>query len=182
MFKVGDKVRAIISGQEGGIIRVNLGSPYPFLVKFRDDFTTVFRQDELKHISSPPIGQEEPGWNHKPGAVNVLPNLATLKSIVSAPTDPAKRKAIPMATGLLDYFPDALMAVAELSKVGNDQHNPGQPLHWSRDKSSDHPDCILRHMVDRGTIDTDGVRHSTKVAWRALAMLQLELEKTKGQG
>lgn len=90
--------------------------------------------------------------------------------------DAAARKAAPMASGLLDYFPDALIAVAELSKIGNDQHNPGQPLHWSRGKSNDHPDCLVRHLVDRGRIDTDGVRHSAKVAWRALAILQLEIE------
>ena len=38
-----------------------------------------------------------------------------------------ERKARPMATGVLDYFPNALMYVAYVSKVGNDQHNPGEP-------------------------------------------------------
>ena len=85
-----------------------------------------------------------------------------------------------MATGCLDYFPDALAAVAALSWHGNNKHNPGQPLHWSRGKSNDHPDCIMRHLVDRGTIDTDGIRHSVKVAWRALAELQEELEAANG--
>jgi len=92
------------------------------------------------------------------------------------PSGSAERKEIPLATGVLDYFPDALAAVARLSKVGNDKHNPNEPLHWSREKSSDHADCILRHMIDRGKVDTDGIRHSVKVAWRALAMLQIELE------
>jgi hypothetical protein len=36
---------------------------------------------------------------------------------------------------------------------------------------------MLRHTVQAGQIDTDGVRHSAKVAWRALANLQMELEK-----
>jgi hypothetical protein len=63
-----------------------------------------------------------------------------------------------------------------LSRVGNDKHNPGQPLHWARGKSSDHADCIMRHLAERGTIDTDGLSHSVKVAWRALALLQEELE------
>lgn len=97
------------------------------------------------------------------------------------PVDAAERKATPMATGLLDYFPLALAEVARLSKIGNDQHNPGQPMHWARGKSIDHADTILRHLVDRGTVDTDGVRHSTKVAWRALAMLQQELEDAGGK-
>lgn len=91
----------------------------------------------------------------------------------------AKRKAAPVATGVLDYFPDALIAVAELSKIGNEQHNPGTPLHWDRSKSGDEADALLRHMIDRGKLDTDGVRHSAKVAWRALAMLQKEIEAEK---
>jgi hypothetical protein len=88
----------------------------------------------------------------------------------------AERKAIPLATGVLDYFPLALMEVAKTSKAGNDQHNPGQPLHWAKGVSTDHADCLLRHLADRGKFDTDGIRHTAKVAWRALALLQTELE------
>ena len=93
------------------------------------------------------------------------------------PTTTAERKAVPLATGVLDYFPAALAYVAKISKAGNDKHNPGQAMHHARGKSMDHPDCILRHLVDRGQIDPeDGLRHSGKVAWRALALLQEELE------
>jgi hypothetical protein len=98
----------------------------------------------------------------------------------SLPQDAAARKAAPMAEGLLWYFPNALAEVARVSKAGNDQHNPGQPLHHARGKSTDHADCILRHLVDAGTIDSDGQRHSAKVAWRALALLQEELERETG--
>lgn len=94
------------------------------------------------------------------------------------PTDAKERKKIPLWSGLFQYFPDALAAVAHLSYVGNEQHNPGQPLHWAREKSTDQEDTLLRHLLERGTIDTDGVRHSAKVAWRALAMLQLEIESS----
>jgi hypothetical protein len=92
------------------------------------------------------------------------------------PTDAAARKNAPVARGVLDYFPDALMAVAELSRIGNEQHNPGQPMHWAKEKSTDHADCIVRHLIERGTLDTDGQRHAAKVAWRALALLQTEIE------
>lgn len=92
------------------------------------------------------------------------------------PTDAKARKALPLCTGVLDYFPDALLEVAELSRIGNDQHNPGQPLHWAKEKSTDEPDALVRHLLDRGTRDVDGVRHSTKVAWRALALLQREID------
>tara|TARA_R110000868_G_scaffold157974_1_gene385617 strand:- start:638 stop:937 length:300 start_codon:yes stop_codon:yes gene_type:complete len=95
------------------------------------------------------------------------------------PIDKGARKNIPIATGCLDYFPDAIAAVATLSKVGNDQHNPGEPLHWARGKSHDQPDCLMRHFMERGTLDDDGQRHSAKVAWRALAILQLEIENDR---
>jgi hypothetical protein len=95
------------------------------------------------------------------------------------PEDAAARKAIPIATGVLDYFPDAIAAVAACSWTGNQQHNPGKPLHWDRAKSSDEADALIRHFMQRGTVDTDGVRHSAKVAWRALALLQKEIEKAR---
>lgn len=92
------------------------------------------------------------------------------------PSDPAARKEIPITTGVLDYFPKALGMVARCSKVGNDQHNPGQPLHWAKGKSADHADCIARHLIDRKAMDTDNVPHAVKLAWRALANLETMIE------
>jgi hypothetical protein len=88
-----------------------------------------------------------------------------------------RRKERPLARGLLAYFPDALAEVANVSRVGNEQHNPGQPMHWAYGKSMDHADCVARHLIDAGTLDKDGLSHSAKVAWRALALLQTELEE-----
>jgi hypothetical protein len=98
------------------------------------------------------------------------------------PTDPGVRKRIPIGSGLLDYFPLAAAYVALVSWTGNNQHNPGQSLHWARGKSADHGDCIPRHYIDRGTLDTDGMRHTGKLAWRALALLQEELEAVIANG
>lgn len=92
------------------------------------------------------------------------------------PTDASERKAIPVFSGFVKYFPRAMAAVATVSKLGNDQHNPGEELHWSRDKSSDHHDCAMRHLMQAGTVDDDGQLHSAKMAWRAMAILELELE------
>ena len=100
---------------------------------------------------------------------------------VKLPESAAMRKEIPIASGCLDYFPDALAAVAYVSFVGNVQHNPGQPLHWDRSKSTDEADALMRHFMERGTVDSDGVRHSAKVAWRALALLQKEIENESGK-
>lgn len=102
------------------------------------------------------------------------------------PRGSEERKGIPLARGLLDYFPAALAEVARLSQASNEKHNPGEPMHHARGKSMDHADCILRHQVDRGTLDEPewegGPRfyHDVKVAWRALAQLQELLEEKEG--
>lgn len=94
-------------------------------------------------------------------------------------TDSATRKTFPMARGLLDYFPDALAEVSRISYLGNQKHNPGEEIHHARGKSTDHADCILRHLVGRGGFDGD-TRESAALAWRALALLQEELEAEMG--
>lgn len=94
-------------------------------------------------------------------------------------TNSAKRKEYPIYSGPLRYFPDALAEIAQLCKVGNDKHNPGEPLHWSRGKSDDHLDCLARHLVEAGTLDDDGLLHDVKIAWRALANLQVTLERVR---
>ena len=90
--------------------------------------------------------------------------------------DPVERKQMPVTTGVLKYFPRAIAAVAQASWTGNQQHHPDKPLFWDKTKSTDHLDCIGRHLIDAGTFDTDDIRHSAKLAWRALANLELELE------
>lgn len=96
--------------------------------------------------------------------------------IPALPQSSEDRKRTPLCTGLFDYFPAALAKVSQLSFDGNEKHNPGEPLHWSRAKSSDHADCILRHLLERGGKGSDGMRHSVCLVWRALALLQVELE------
>ena len=101
---------------------------------------------------------------------------------MTLPTDAQERKKIPIVSGVLDYFPLAIAEIAKCSLNSNEQHNPGQELHWDRTKSTDHVDCIGRHLIDRGKFDTDGQRHSAKLAWRALANLEIELEEAKKKG
>lgn len=90
-----------------------------------------------------------------------------------------ERKNRPVFTGVIKYFPDALMEVSRVSLAGNEQHHPGKPLHWDRNKSNDDYDALARHLIDAGTIDDDGIRHTAKVAWRALACLQKEIENER---
>ena len=90
------------------------------------------------------------------------------------------RKRVPIFDGVLGYFPAALAELAKVSFEGNRQHNPGEPLHWARGKSSDNMNTALRHMVDHfydAPQDEDGAYHLAKAAWRILAELQLHLEE-----
>ena len=103
------------------------------------------------------------------------------------PDDSAARKRMPLCRGLLDYAPDACAAVAEVSWMGNEKHNPGEEMHHARGKSSDHADCIMRHLAERGGFElitingeTYKVRHSAALAWRAMMLLQEELEAELG--
>lgn len=95
------------------------------------------------------------------------------------PSDAKERKGIPLYSGVVAYFPDALVGVALVSMAGNEQHNPGQPLHWSKHKSTDHADCIERHLQDFEGVDSDGMLHADKIAWRALALAQMVRDARK---
>ena len=98
------------------------------------------------------------------------------------PHNSAGRKNLPIAEGVLDYFPDAIAYVAFVSKVGNDKHNPGQKMHWAREKSTDHRNCVARHLTESGTYDSEGVLAEGSMAWRSLAVLQLKLEELNKKG
>ena len=117
---------------------------------------------------------------------------------LTLPMDSQARKEVPVTSGVLKYFPAAIAGVARVSYAGNQKHNPGQPLHHARGKSSDHADCIVRHLMDVNDLlaqvddhlgcDPDGYECLTKqlllevsqLAWRALALSQKLHEKYGG--
>jgi hypothetical protein len=89
------------------------------------------------------------------------------------PSDAALRKCIPVYTGFIKYFPDAIAAISYHSYTGGVQHGQTlDTLHWDRSKSTDHLDALMRHVLEE---DWEAV------AWRALAHLQTEIEKEKQQ-
>ena len=90
---------------------------------------------------------------------------------------PEQRKQRPVFNGVLKYFPDAIMEVSYVSFVASQQHNPGKPMHWDKSKSIGTGDEIVRHLMSPDKFDDDGTRHLAKVAWRALELLQRELDK-----
>ncbi len=99
---------------------------------------------------------------------------------MTLPLSSGERKEVPLFSGVIRYFPAALAAVSKVSLYGNAKHNPGQPLHHNRDASTDHADCIVRHLVDmdeRSGVDEHGIPHVAYIAWRALALAQEWLEE-----
>ena len=153
--------------------------------------------DELEPRQAiPPTPLEEQQWSI---SVPPLPVPREMRDTVAPQAkrglagDSAERKNAPVYEGVMCYFPNALIEVARVSKLGNDKHNPGQPLHWSFGKSTDHGDCIARHQLEAEDFDTSdleyerenvvssaenpGVLHAAKVAWRALAQLETLLLK-----
>tara|TARA_B110001450_G_C17409822_1_gene395300 strand:- start:42 stop:506 length:465 start_codon:yes stop_codon:yes gene_type:complete len=89
-----------------------------------------------------------------------------------------ERKRTPVYSGVLSYFPDALKEVSKSSLQGQKQHNHGEKLYWDKNKSTDNEDAMVRHLIDHSVdpVDDDGVLHLAKVAWRALASLQIYLD------
>ncbi len=89
-----------------------------------------------------------------------------------------QRKSMPVYSGTLKYFPDALKEVSKCSIAGNKQHKNGDKLHWDRNKSGDELDALTRHLIDHSVnpVDDDGLLHLAKVCWRSLAALQKYLE------
>ncbi len=106
-------------------------------------------------------------------------NDINVEAEVIEPIDKAaQRKAIPVYSGFVSYFPNAMKEVAECSYKANKQHNGDEPLHWAMEKSKDELDALMRHLIDHASgidWDDDGIRHLTKVCWRSLAMLERKL-------
>jgi len=91
-----------------------------------------------------------------------------------------ERKATPVYSGCISYFPDALKEIAKCSYEGQKQHNPDKPLGWDRSKSGDELDAMMRHLMDYASgveFDECGTRHIVKCGWRMLAYIQKEVEK-----
>jgi len=150
---------------------------------YHSEIGNIFEvSDQIRHDSYKVISGENSGVGYiQKLDCRILENIddAKKRKFETKPSEAQLRKETPIYSGVLNYFPDALRAVAQASFAGQQQHNPDLPLAWDRSKSGDELDALTRHLLEAGTVDTDGVRHSTKVAWRALANLQKELEQAE---
>lgn len=90
--------------------------------------------------------------------------------------DDNRREDYPLYDGLFAYFPAALLEVSRWSKVGGAKYN-GDKMRWVRELSQDHPNKILRHLLDYDQVEENGFLEAVPLAWRALALCQTELER-----
>jgi len=93
------------------------------------------------------------------------------------PSLSAARKSEPVFSGNLAYFPRTHRAISRVSMKGSAKHNPGEPVRWAKEKSTDHPDCVARHNLTPYSVDEDtGELHIVHAAWRQLAWCETVLE------
>lgn len=117
-----------------------------------------------------------------PEMIREMRTITTINPVSGIPTEDADRKRLQLWTYLIEYFPDSFLAEVEVAMRGNEQHNPGQPLHWARSKSRDQYNTAFRHLFEHGRgvrKDTDGQYHLAKAIWRLKAALQLLIEEER---
>lgn len=163
MFKAGDKVVVVENpypterrvGDVGEVVDHTEGL-YPYIVKFENSVVT---------------------YPFKEGEVALAETTADRTATGRIIPDDDSRENYPLFDVLVGYFPAAMCELSRWSKVGNEQHNPGEELHWAREKSTDHRNKILRHLMDYDQKDSNGFYEAIPLLWRAAALAQELLEK-----
>ena len=90
----------------------------------------------------------------------------------------------PVWQGLLDYFPLACKAVANVSAAGAAKY-AWKGWESVPDGINRYRNALGRHIVDeasQGTYDPEGFRHLAQQAWNALAALELTLREEEKNG
>jgi hypothetical protein len=104
------------------------------------------------------------------------------RGVVSRSVQAAQQKAskVPAWQGVVAYFPNALLAVAAISKMGAEKHNGGiLPTKWRDYPAEVYADALARHLFDesKGYYDSESAMlHAGHLAWNALARLEKLLE------
>lgn len=92
----------------------------------------------------------------------------------------------PIFQGLFQYFPNALKAVANVSKYGKEKYDLAyDDVNWVRVEGGleRYADALSRHILDHFNSSRDpesGLLHLAHAAWNALAVLELKLRKEDG--
>lgn len=139
------------------------------------------------------VGEDESGWENCGQATTgrpAMPPPAPAAPVAGSrrkdwrmvyDNSSARRKDQPVTEGFFKYCPAAIRLASEISRLGNDKHNPGEPLHHARDKSGDHLDCVGRHLLDADSVDGDsGIIEAVNAFWRLGMYIQEKCEREYG--
>ena len=143
--------------------------------QIKKELNNIKNQKEMNSYDKYAEMTEDQQWRYVEG-LEVNNELDNLNHEIKSKD--AERKATPVYSGFVKYFPNAIKEVAKCSQAGNDQHHPNTPLHWDKNKSKDELDSMMRHLLDHASgieLDDCGTRHLTKCAWRLMAMLERTL-------
>jgi len=95
------------------------------------------------------------------------------------PEDSEERKKYPLYSGLFHYFPRTCALIARVSWDGSKQHHPDKPMHWDKNKSTDHIDCAFRHAMEGEEANDPYLM--AQAAWRLMARTETMLEEQLGE-
>lgn len=89
----------------------------------------------------------------------------------------------PVFRGLLDYFPRACLAIAQVSEAGAKKYSWKG---WEKvdDGVNRFSDALVRHIVNEsieGEYDPEGFLHKAQQAWNACAALELFLRQKESK-
>lgn len=135
-------------------------------------FLTEKELQEFKGVTGP-----EPILSYAPNMLQKDPKGLNAKD-PGAKLDAGKS---PVFRGLLDYFPRACLAVADISAQGAAKYSWRG---WEKveDGVNRYSDAMVRHIVNssiEGDYDPEGFLHRAQIAWNALASLELYLREKK---
>lgn len=90
----------------------------------------------------------------------------------------------PVMRGVIQYFPRALRAIAEVSEIGAEKYSWKG---WEQvpDGVNRYSDALGRHLLDDAIAPYDtatGKLHKAHIAWNALAILEMILREEENVG
>lgn len=109
-------------------------------------------------------------------------DMASLPTTGAVKLDGGKSPAM---RGMAAYFPNALLAVADVSRFGYVKY--GEWGGWRKvdDAIPRYADAMMRHLLARASgemFDQESkLRHAAQLAWNALALLELELQNARSE-
>lgn len=82
----------------------------------------------------------------------------------------------PVVKGFMAYFPNALAAVADVSKFGASKYDWGNWRHVDNGVER-YTEALGRHLLQDGVDSESGLLHAAHTAWNAMARLELMLQE-----